>query len=232
MTTITRSLVALAAVVFFATPALAGPPLICHPFETESGKLIAWGTGSGWNTPDRSYDIKKLVADTNAVLTADAPILTRMENMRRATIYAMRDPRDRAGAAEDRDGARAGHDQRQPRVVRRRLPDRVLQAGRAPARGSQARAARLGRGRRDDSRRRLQLGQESDVDDGAERGDGIRRVADDAGLGRVGASRQGACRGAEGLAASRRTYLVGDSCFKQSEKEKGRRASGAPALRF
>ena len=26
------------------------------------------------------------------MLTADSPILTRMENMRRATIYAMRDP--------------------------------------------------------------------------------------------------------------------------------------------
>jgi len=92
MTTLIRSIVAIAAVVFFATPALAGPPLICHPFAVESGKLIAWGTGSGWNTPDRSYDIKKLVADTNAVLTPDSPILTRMENMRRATIYAMRDP--------------------------------------------------------------------------------------------------------------------------------------------
>ena len=92
MTTLIRSLVAISAVVFFATPALAGPPLICHPFETESGRLIAWGTGPGWNTPDRSYDIKKLVADTTTVVTADSPILTRMENMRRATIYAMRDP--------------------------------------------------------------------------------------------------------------------------------------------
>lgn len=92
MNMITRSLMALAVVICFATPALAGPPLICFPFEVESGKLIAWGTGSGWNTPDRSYDIKKLIADTNVVLTTDAPILTRMENMRRATIYAMRDP--------------------------------------------------------------------------------------------------------------------------------------------
>jgi len=92
MTTLTRSLVTIAALLFVASPALAGPPLICHPFETAGGRLIAWGTGSGWNTPDRSYDIKKLVADTNAVLTADSPILTRMENMRRATIYAMRDP--------------------------------------------------------------------------------------------------------------------------------------------
>ncbi|HEX6164855.1 MAG TPA: hypothetical protein VFZ31_15915 [Vicinamibacterales bacterium] len=92
MTTLIRSFVTIAAVVFFAAPALAGPPLICHPFETSSGKLIAWGAGPGWNTPDRSYDVRKLVADTGAVLTEDAPILTRMENMRRATIYAMRDP--------------------------------------------------------------------------------------------------------------------------------------------
>ena len=92
MIRITRSLVAFAAVFFFATPALAGPPLICHPFETAGGRLIAWGSGPGWNTPDRGYDVKRLVADTTAILTADAPILTRMENMRRATIYAMRDP--------------------------------------------------------------------------------------------------------------------------------------------
>lgn len=92
MTTFKRSLIALAALVALATPALAGPPLICFPFQTDGGKLIAWGTGSGWNTPDRSYDIKQLVADTTAVLTPDAPVLTRMENMRRASIYAMRDP--------------------------------------------------------------------------------------------------------------------------------------------
>ncbi len=92
MTTITRSLIALAAVTCFATPALAGPPLICFPFETDGGKLIAWGTGSGWNTPDRAYDIKMLVADTTAILATDAAVLTRMENMRRASIYAMRDP--------------------------------------------------------------------------------------------------------------------------------------------
>ena len=92
MTMFTRTLAALAVVVIFAAPALAGPPLICFPFQTDGGKLIAWGAGSGWNTPDRSYDIKRLITDTNAVLTGDAPILTRMENLRRATIYAQRDP--------------------------------------------------------------------------------------------------------------------------------------------
>lgn len=92
MTTFKRTLIIVVAIAFFASPALAGPPLICFPFQTDGGKLIAWGTGPGWNTPDRSYDIKKLVADTTAVLTPEAPLLTRMENMRRATIYAMRDP--------------------------------------------------------------------------------------------------------------------------------------------
>jgi hypothetical protein len=90
----TRShlLAATFAVLIAATPALAGPPLICNPFVTDGGKLIAWGTGSGWNTPLPGYDIKTLVADTSGVLTPDAPVLTRMENLRRATIYAMRDP--------------------------------------------------------------------------------------------------------------------------------------------
>lgn len=87
-----RSMIAVALVVVSAAPALAGPPLICHPFQTESGRLIAWGSGPGWNTPDGKYEIRRLVADTTAVLTAGAPVLTRMENIRRATIYASRDP--------------------------------------------------------------------------------------------------------------------------------------------
>jgi hypothetical protein len=92
MTTLKRSLIALSALLLFAAPALAGPPLICHPFETGGGKLLAWGAGTSWNSPLGSYDITNLVAETTALLTADAPVLTRMENMRRATIYAMRDP--------------------------------------------------------------------------------------------------------------------------------------------
>lgn len=89
---IKHTFAALALVVFFAAPALAGPPLICHPFDTESGSLLAWGNGPGWNTPDPSYDIRRLVADTTAVLAPATPVLTRMENLRRAAIYSMRDP--------------------------------------------------------------------------------------------------------------------------------------------
>jgi len=56
--------------------------------------LLPWSsTGQGWNTPDRSYDIRNLTADTLRLLSADAPILARMENMRRAAIYAGQDER-------------------------------------------------------------------------------------------------------------------------------------------
>jgi hypothetical protein len=75
-----------------AGPALAGPPLICHPFETGAAQKLSWGQGTGWNTPDTKYDLQRLTADTLRLLTSDAPVLARMENMRRATIYAMKDP--------------------------------------------------------------------------------------------------------------------------------------------
>lgn len=87
-----QALAAVTVVLLFAAPAFAGPPLICNPFVTDGGRLIPWGIGSGWNTPDHSYDIKQLVADTAGVLTPETQVLTRMENLRRATIYAMRDP--------------------------------------------------------------------------------------------------------------------------------------------
>lgn len=81
--------VAAAALVLSLTGTVeAGPPLICHPFETGPAALLAWGQGSGWNTPSPSYDIRRVTADTLKLLTPDAPVLARMENLRRATIYA------------------------------------------------------------------------------------------------------------------------------------------------
>src|SRR5262245_17821230 len=83
-----RALVVLAAVAF-APLALAGPPLICHPFVTDAAApMLPWTPSSDWHSPDTSYDTAALVTDTLALLRADAPILVRMENMRRATIYA------------------------------------------------------------------------------------------------------------------------------------------------
>ena len=73
--------------------AWAGPPLICHPFDAGSAALLPWGSGPGWNTPNTSYDVQKLTADMLRLLTPTAPVLARMENMRRATIYAGQDRR-------------------------------------------------------------------------------------------------------------------------------------------
>ncbi len=88
-----RVLVTLAAVVGFAPAALAGPPLICHPFVTDAAApLLPWTLSREWYSPDPSYDVAGLTADTLQLLSPDAPVLARMENMRRAAIYADRDP--------------------------------------------------------------------------------------------------------------------------------------------
>lgn len=108
-----RSLIALGLVLSLAAVAEAGPPLICHPFDAGTASLLPWSPGQGWNTPDRAYDVKKLTTDTLRLLTPDAPILARMENLRRATIYAASD-RDVAselmmavmGRAQSAEGAR------------------------------------------------------------------------------------------------------------------------------
>ena len=95
--TLTRPLMAalLVATAVLALPRIseAGPPLICHPFATGTESVLSWGTGSGWNTPDRRYDVQRLTADVLQLLSPKAPILARMENIRRATIYAGQDPR-------------------------------------------------------------------------------------------------------------------------------------------
>lgn len=76
----------------------AGPPLICHPFDTGGATAsLPWGKGQDWNTPDGSYDVRRLTTDTMRLLSADAPVLARMETLRRATIYASG---DRSAAAE------------------------------------------------------------------------------------------------------------------------------------
>jgi hypothetical protein len=93
MPRITSIVAALAIGLTFAPPALAGPPLICHPFVTGTAPVLPWSPGKDWNSPDPSYDARKLTADTLALLSPEAPVLTRMENMRRATIYAANDMR-------------------------------------------------------------------------------------------------------------------------------------------
>jgi hypothetical protein len=85
---ILRALLPAALILGVAAEVAAGPPLICHPFETGKASLLPWGTGSGWNTPSPTYDVRQVTSDTLRLLSSQAPILARMENLRRATIYA------------------------------------------------------------------------------------------------------------------------------------------------
>lgn len=107
-----RPFLLLSLVVVFASSAAAGPPLLCHPFEIGAAKSLPWG-GAAWTAVDPAYDASRLVNDTLSLLTPDAPVLVRMETLRRATVYARNDParagqllaglRDRMGG-KDRGG--------------------------------------------------------------------------------------------------------------------------------
>jgi hypothetical protein len=67
---------------------LAGPPLICHPFDIGNAQSLPW-SGSQWRDVDKSYNINRLVEDTLGLLTPETPVLVRMETLRRATVYAV-----------------------------------------------------------------------------------------------------------------------------------------------
>ncbi len=78
--------------ILFAASSYAGPPLICHPFQTGNAKSLPWAsTGKSWNEPLSSYDTRRLVLDTTELLTPSTPVLARMETLRRAAIYGRKD---------------------------------------------------------------------------------------------------------------------------------------------
>ena len=82
------TLVALAAT---ADVAMAGPPLLCHPFDIGTAKSLTWDNSNGWQGRVGATNMKTLVADTEALLTPDTPVIVRMETLRRAAIYASTD---------------------------------------------------------------------------------------------------------------------------------------------
>ncbi len=82
----------LLALFLFVSSALAGPPLICHSFDIGDAKSIPWASHD-WNlTGSENYNTKNLAADTIAILDFDSFVLVHMETLRRATLYARRDP--------------------------------------------------------------------------------------------------------------------------------------------
>jgi hypothetical protein len=78
-------------VLVFVTAALAGPPLICHPFDIGKEKSLPW-TGTSWNlSGNEGYETSHLSQDTLDLLDTKMPVIVRMETLRRATLYAGKD---------------------------------------------------------------------------------------------------------------------------------------------
>ena len=71
---------------------LAGPPLLCHPFDIGSAASLPWNGTSSWFDGKPDYRLSGLVSDTEALLVPSTPVVVRMETLRRAAIYASRDP--------------------------------------------------------------------------------------------------------------------------------------------
>jgi hypothetical protein len=72
--------------------ALAGPPLICHPFEIDGATSLPW-ISHDWNlSGSENYDTSKLAFDTIAILDSSNVTVVHMETLRRATLYARKDP--------------------------------------------------------------------------------------------------------------------------------------------
>lgn len=83
----------LSAPLIFAPAALAGPPLLCHPFDISGAQSLPWGNDQSWSAERPDYDVSRLVADTEKLLVPGTPVIVRMETLRRAALYASRDPK-------------------------------------------------------------------------------------------------------------------------------------------
>ena len=87
-----RFFVVPALLVLVAGAVLAGPPLVCHSFDIGSAKSLPW-ISHNWNlTGAETYDTTKLASDTLSILAADNTVIVHMETLRRATLYARKDP--------------------------------------------------------------------------------------------------------------------------------------------
>ena len=76
----------------FPNVALAGPPLICHTIEIGDAKSLPW-VSHGWNlNGGENYDTQNLVRDALEILVPNTPVIVRMETLRRASLYARKDP--------------------------------------------------------------------------------------------------------------------------------------------
>ena len=86
------TLIAIATLFVYANAAVAGPPLICHAFDIGNATSLPW-ISHDWNlSGTENYDTHRLPKDTLAILNASQVPLVHMETLRRATLYARKDP--------------------------------------------------------------------------------------------------------------------------------------------
>ncbi len=74
----------------FPGTARAGLPLICHAYDIGGAKSLPWSNNV--MTGDDHYDVSRLVDDTLTLLNPGMPVIVRMETLRRAALYARKDP--------------------------------------------------------------------------------------------------------------------------------------------
>jgi len=80
-----------AGLLFFVQAALAGPPLLCRPFDIGNARSLPW-EGKDWTSAPQGYDVSRVVDDALAILKADTSVIVRMETLRRATVIARANP--------------------------------------------------------------------------------------------------------------------------------------------
>lgn len=131
---------AVVAMIAVARPALAGPPLLCHPFEIGSAASLPWRGTAGWFDGQPDYDLRHLVEDTASLLTPSTPVIVRMETLRRAAIYAGHDPEvGRLLLAAFKDRVRTEHGKTEALALfdAGYLTETLRELGRMSTRGSQ-----------------------------------------------------------------------------------------------
>jgi hypothetical protein len=69
--------------------ALAGPPILCNPLDIAKAKSLPMGSGPMEQDP--GYSASKAEDDTMAILKSETSPLVRMETLRRATLYVVKD---------------------------------------------------------------------------------------------------------------------------------------------
>ena len=100
-----------------AAAAYAGPPLICHRVEIGSAKSLPWRAVTEWDGTAPGYDLSRLTAETLGLLAPGVPLNVRMETLRRAAVYAVKQEE----AARPGGGFRSRRQAGGGGVVRRRV---------------------------------------------------------------------------------------------------------------